>query len=229
MSSSEIDLVERFIAAFNAIDFHLQGELGADSRASFRTLVDSYARRHRWWRDAPALAMLAGLRNILVHDKIEPYQYPCVPTLATVAHIEEIRDRLVHPATAERFERRVQTLAPDDSLADALRAIRQSGYSQFPILEKARFTGLLTENSITHWLAHGCGETCEAPDWKAIKLREVLAHDARRPNWQFVARSTPVEEIAWLFRDNTYLEAVLLSATGAANEPLLGIVTRGDL
>src|SRR6476620_6312771 len=108
MNSPDLDLIERFISAFNAVDFHLQGALHENERVSFRSLVDLYARRHRWWRDAEQLRVFASLRNVIIHDKVEPYEYVCVPTVRTVEDLEGIRDRLIRPERIDpRFSREV--------------------------------------------------------------------------------------------------------------------------
>jgi len=113
MTQHDLDLIERFIGAFNAIDFHLESVLGAEANSSFRSLVDLYAKRHRWWKDAERLRSFASLRNVLVHDKTEPYRYVCVPAEETVTAIEAIRERLINPERAgHRFRRDVTTLAP---------------------------------------------------------------------------------------------------------------------
>jgi predicted transcriptional regulator len=230
MSPHELNLIERFIAAYNALDSFLQSTLGAGSHQSFRSLVDAYAKRHSWWGDAEALRAFANLRNILVHERTTPYEYICAPSLATVERIETIRDRLLHPEKAlPRFERHVQTLRPDEPLNRALKLIRQHSFSQFPVYDGARFCGVLTENSITRWLAVAVQNNGQNLELDAVTVREVLRYGGKRPNFQFVARDTNVEAITFVFHQNTWLEAVLVTEHGHQNERLLGIVTRGDI
>ena len=62
-SPTELDLIERFITAYNAIDNHLQNTLHSGHTSSFRSSVDLYAKRHRGWKDADLLRLVAGLRN----------------------------------------------------------------------------------------------------------------------------------------------------------------------
>ncbi|MBV9467675.1 MAG: hypothetical protein JOZ57_00345, partial [Abitibacteriaceae bacterium] len=120
----DVDLIERFIAAFNAIDQHLQRILGEDGKSSFRNLVDVYAHQHKWWRDGERLRTYTQLRNVLVHEKTAPYTYVCVPTVATVADLEAIRDRFIHPTKViPMFARNVVVIAPQDSLDIALSLI----------------------------------------------------------------------------------------------------------
>ncbi|MDF2439695.1 MAG: hypothetical protein JWN98_679, partial [Abditibacteriota bacterium] len=47
MTPHDLDLIERFIAAYNALDAHLQSTLASSSgHQSFRSLVDHFAKRH---------------------------------------------------------------------------------------------------------------------------------------------------------------------------------------
>jgi predicted transcriptional regulator len=228
MTPQELDSVERFLAAYNALDAYFQSTLGTTSHQSFRSLVDLYAKRNAWWDDAETLRSFANLRNVLVHEHTEPYEYVCVPSPQTVERIEAIRDRLLHPETAlPRFQRAVHTLDAHDTLSEALRLIHQQGYSQFPVYEGERFSGVLTENSITRWLAARMHSN--TPDFGKIALAEVLRFSRKRPNFQFVGREARIEEISFQFHQNTWLEVVLVTQHGHEHEKLLGIVTRGDI
>lgn len=236
-SPAELDLIERFITAYNAIDNHLQNVLHNGHTSSFRSSVDLYAKRHRGWKDADLLRMVAGLRNLLVHERVEPYEYPCVPIEKLVVGLEAARDRLLHPQRViPRFERKVVTIQSADSLAHVLRLIHELKITHFPVYEsygkKARFAGVLTENGITRWLAEHIAKEMSLIDLEQEPVAEVLAREegffAKRHNYEFAARDTRAEELVQRFHDNTYLESVLITASGEPREKLLGIVTRWD-
>ena len=235
MTPHDLDLIERFIGAFNAIDLHLEGVLHVESNSSFRSLVDLYAKRNRWWKHADQLRIFAGLRNVIVHDKIEPYKYVCVPSEDSVVDIEKIRDSLINPERAvAKFRRDVVTITPHDSLAKVLKLIEERQYSRFPVCEQAhgrctKFVGLLTENGITRWLAHHVTNGLSLVELNEVLVAAVLPRQEKRPNYQFAAQDTPVEQIAYLFHENVYLEAVLITEHGGEREKLLGITTRGDV
>jgi len=227
----DLDLIERFISAFNALDLHLQSALNMDSGASFRSMADIFARRHPWFREAEQMRIFASVRNVIVHDKIEPYQYPCVPTPELVAAIEAVLERVAHPHRAiPTFKREVVTVGPDETLSAVLRLIHHLEYSQFPVRDAAsnRFLGLLTENTITRWLARTTATAISLIEFDEVLVRTVLTHCEKRSNYQFLAENSPVEEIVYLFHENIYLEAVLITPHGQEHEPLSGIVTRGD-
>lgn len=238
---AELDLIERLITAYNAIDAHLQNWSRHDGPTSFRSLVDLYARKNRVWKDAELLRTVAGLRNLLIHEKVEPYEYPCVPTLELVEDLEKARDRLLHPARADRFTRQVVTVQSDDSLAHVLKMIHEMKITHFPVYESSReyarrgrhFVGVLTENGITRWLAEHTARNESLIEFRDEPVCEVLAREesakGTRKNYEFAPRHARVEDLVQRFHDNTYLEAVLLTQTGNAKEELMGIVTRWDV
>lgn len=105
-----------------------------------------------------------------------------------------------------------QTLAPDDTIADAAERMRRYGFEGFPVIENGHIVGMLTRRELDRAVHHGldrhpvsrymrAGEVYVTPDDSAETLRKVMTeHD-----WGQIP--------------------VLDSHTGA----LLGIVTRTDL
>lgn len=240
---AELDLIERFLTAYNAIDSHLQHWSNRDSPSSFRSLVDLYAKKNRAWKDAELLRTVAGLRNLLVHEKVDPYKYPCVPTAELVEDLEAARDRLLHPARADRFARKVVTVQANDSLARVLKMIHELKITHFPVYDgdpeysqpqaQRRFVGVLTENGITRWLAEQISHNESLIELRDEPVREVLAREesakGTRKNYEFAPRHARVEDLVQRFHDNTYLEAVLITHSGDDKEDLQGIVTRWDV
>lgn len=233
-STVELDLIERFIVAYNAIDAHLQHFFGNSAPSSFRSLVDLYSKKHRWWKDAELLRTAAGLRNLLIHEKVEKYEYPCVPTEILVSQLETVRDRFLHPQLAiPQFEGEVVTIKTDDSLAKVLKLIHTLQVTHFPVYEysdgREKFAGVLTENGITRWLAERVSTEASLVELNDEPIREVLAREEKRRNYEFAASHFQVEELAHRFHENAYLEAVLITLHGNAEERLLGIITRWDI
>ena len=223
---AELARIERFIAAYNAVDDHIQRELGTEQ--SFRSAVDLWAKRHPWWRDADSLRLFAALRNFLIHEKLRPFDYPAVPGQSAVEEIEAIRDRLLQPKLlGQSFAREVMTLAPDETLQTALAAMHKRGFRRFPIYRDKRCIGLLTERGIARHLAELCarGETFDAQ----VPIERVLPRETKRENFRFADPKMSVAQIAFWFHDQTFLETVLIAGGGSDRGTLRGIVTRGDV
>jgi CBS domain-containing protein len=225
-STEELTRIEQFIAAYNEIDDFLQNATGKPQ--TFRSSVDYFAKRNPWWSDAEMLRVYATLRNFLIHEKTRPFDYPCAPSDSAVRDIAAIRDRLLDPPRLlPVFERAVVTLSPEDCLDVALSEMHIKGHRRFPVYEGGRFLGMLSESGIARWLAEIVAQ--DAPIDLRIPVHKVLPRERQRPSHRFAAGQTPVSEAAYWFRENTFLETLLITSNGQPSAHLRGIVTRGDI
>ncbi len=230
LPKEQLDLIEHFEADYNAVDQYLRKALGTDKQVSFTRLLSEYSRKHPGWRDADMLRTIAEIRNVIVHGKTEAYRYLAVPTPTIGQSLRNCRDRLINPArTIPTFQRKVETVSIDDSMARVLKIIKEREYSQFPVYEGERFRGLLTENGITRWLAHHVTTRLSLVELDEIPVKQVLQNEEKRKNYHFVARDTRVDDVSGLFKSQELLEAVLITASGKESEKLLGIATRWDM
>jgi predicted transcriptional regulator len=230
LSNEQLDLIQRFEADYNAVDHMLRSALGVDKQPSFSYLVTEYSRRHAIWPDAEALRKIAEVRNAIVHGKTEPYDYVAIPTIGIADKLRKSRERLTNPARAiPKFQRVVEMVSTQDTLARVLKVINERDYSQFPVYKGDEFRGLLTENGITRWLAHHVVDTLSLVELDDIYIEDVLRSEEERKNHQFVPRSMLVDDVSASFASEASLEAVLITSNGKHTEKLLGIVTRWDI
>ena len=223
--------IDRFVSAFNVIEQCLREILNRDKQTSFAKLVNEFTQTGRLSNgDAAALKSVSQLRNFLVHEMVEPSRYPAVPTTVTVERIEALRDRILHPEfVIPKFKKAVETILVHDSLSAVLKQIAQRDYSQFPVYDGPTFKGLLTENGITRWLAIHVSTELSLIELEDVSVRDVLKEEAKRPDCQFVSRTTTTEQVKASFAQQELLEALLITNTGHRREELLGIVTRWDV
>ena len=95
-----VDLVQRFESVFNRIESLLREKLGRDKIPPppfAQTVKDYQDSKRSFYEDAEYLKRIANIRNELVHDKKEPYNYFAIPTVRTVERMEEILARLERP------------------------------------------------------------------------------------------------------------------------------------
>lgn len=227
----EEDRVAKFLAAFNAIEQFLRKNTDGDthSGSGLMAWAKAYRRKHGWF-ETDELAAIADLRNVLVHKPVTPGGYFSVPTDEVVARIGAIRDRLTQPERVEKtFLREVVTVSKTDTLADVLGLVWRRSYSQFPVLEARRVTGLLTENGITRYLARYATETLSLIELAETTVEQVVQQEEARVNFLIVARAALRDQVRFEFAGRPHLEAVLITQNGIAGESLLGIVTRWDI
>jgi predicted transcriptional regulator len=225
-----MDATQQFEADFNSIEHLLRMALQIETFMPFTQLVRKYAEEHPRWKDADFLRRIARIRNVIIHEKREPYCHAVIPTPAIAEELRRCKERLLNPARAlPTFERTVETINLDDSLTQVLSLVHQRDYSQFPVYEEGRFKGLLTENGVTRWLAMCAAKSRFAVQLDGIAVSHVLNIDAQRENFQVVSSDTPVDDVATQFAKFPLLEAVLVTANGKDTEELLGIATRWDV
>jgi predicted transcriptional regulator len=230
LSTEQFDLLQRFEADFNAIQHFLHVALGIEEHETFTQLVLNYAKNHAGWGDAEFLRRIAKIRNVIVHDKTEPFHYPVVPTPSINEQLRKCKERLINPARAlPTFQRTVETISINDTLTKVLKTINHRDYSQFPVYEDKRFLGMLTENGVTRWLARHVVRTLSLVELDEIFVSHVLQSEEARKNHQFVPGDMRVDEVSALFAKQALLEAVLVTASGKQTEDLLGMATRWDI
>lgn len=232
LTAEQLELIDRFLGAFNTIEGRLRHELHEPSETPFTRLIDLYGDRQPVWREGSGypLRIYADLRNALVHTRRENRHYLSVPLPYVVERIEQIRDNLHRPEKViPAFQRRVITLYMQDPLSEALREINEHEYSQFPIYDEKSFCGLLTENGITRWLASHVANNLTLVDFDATTIGTVLLREETRSNYKFVARNRTVLDAVSMFSRQTLLEAVLITEDGKRDQELLGIITRWDV
>ncbi len=224
VSREELERIERFIAAFNALEDWFRSQ--PDAPPTFRSSVDWWAARHPFWRDAETLRLFASLRNFLVHEKTRPFDYPCVPSQSAVEEIEDVRQRLFHPALiGEQFRREVVILRPSDTLETALATMKSRDIARFPVFENDRFVGVLGERDIARFLSECvAAKRVFAPQ---TPVSQALPGKIKRQTFAFAPPEMSVSEAAFWFGENTFLEAILIAPREGARPT--GIVTRGDV
>jgi predicted transcriptional regulator len=233
LPATERDRVERFLAAFNAVDRLLRERTGVqDHGVPFRSVLRRYARDHRGQKMADRLDDYAELRNVLVHETIVPNGWLAVPTEDVVRRIEGFRDALDGGRRADQaFRREVATVALSLPLRDALAQAHATGFSQFPVVDGGAVAGLLTDRGIARWLAataaHAGASVGDALEGATVA--DVLRADADRATWALAARDEPAERVLARFIDAPELEAVLITQHGEADQGLLGIATHQDV
>lgn len=170
------------------------------------------------------LKTFGDLRNLLSHNNDVNI---AVPSKQTIERIQYIWQNIAHPVTAmEIAHKHVVTFQEQDGLLDVLKIIDEERYTYFPIFDGQTFSGLLTDNGITYWVArHRKRETISLED---VKIRDVLMEDEKKKNYRFVSRKESIFEVDDYFSD-PLMEALFVTENGKESESLLGIITGWDI
>ena len=122
-----------------------------------------------------------------------------------------LRDVLTYRRTHSRTMPLVVSVAPTDSIADAVELLRRYGISQTPVMDGDRMVGSLTENLLLRHLASG------------ERLSAMVVGDLQGPPFAQLEADALAQEAYTLFSSGQSAVAVMNSGT------LEGIVTKSDL
>ncbi len=223
-------LFDRFQVAFNQIDAAMRKATGRNRDDGFATVLRDFEKKGSLGSDGDFLRSVAELRNILIHNKTLLHCEMAVPAEPVVQRLERLNEMIQRPPRIyPMFQKNVECIDPEDSLAHVMRLVVEMKFSQFPVIEGGCFVGLLTENGITRWLAQKIVDTLSLVDFEDAKVRDLVSLEEHRTNTLFVSKDTTLAEAREKFRDNRFLEAVLITQSGRNSEKLLGLMTRWDL
>ncbi|MEN2466103.1 CBS domain-containing protein [Ornithinibacillus sp. FSL M8-0202] len=220
---------DRFITSFNRIDKALDSELDSHKGIGFSKAVRMLTKYNaviRRYKDD--LLEFAELRNAIVHNRVDAVQVIAEPHDSIVEQIERIEAEITKPKLViPQFKKEVHTFDKEDSLSSLLQAVKEKGYSKFPIYDGANFIGLVTENGITKWLA----ENNETPITE-VAIEQIMPYQ-KDNNHEFIAKHATIYEAIELFKDNmekgNRVDALLITENGERSEKLIGIITAWDM
>jgi len=224
-------LSERFEVAYNQVHEALRAIVQINDER-FVVLVKVGAKKHQiietFKKD---LEQYARLRNAIVHEKMEVGFYIAEPNAKVVNHIEKIAIVLSRPNYALSIaSKNVVFFDVQDSILKVTDAIKEYGYSKFPIYKNKKCIGLLTAGSIVKWMAeHMESGQVNLSD---IHISDFIEYEKDRPI-EIVDKSINIFEVETIFekahKKKLKIEGVVITENGNIDEAPLGIITAWDL
>lgn len=224
-------LSERFEVAFNQVHDALRDIVQINDER-FVVLVKVGAKKYQvietFKKD---LEQYARLRNAIVHEKMEVGFYIAEPNAKVVHHIEKIANILSRPNYALTIAtKNVVFFDENDSILKVTAAIKQYGYSKFPIYKNQKCIGLLTAGSIMKWMAqHMESGIVNLAD---VRIADIMKVEQKQ-SIEFISKEFNLFQVENIFekahKKKNKLEAVVITENGNAGEKPLGIITPWDL
>ena len=172
---------QEFLNVFNSIEKKLREDIGASNGVNFYTLLKENSKKNKLIKQYRSeLETMGDLRNIIVHGNIEsPY---AIATEGTIERINFIQKQLVNPTKIlDVFSKDVTGVKEEESLSNVLSIVNKNKYSQFPVIGKDGFNGLITENGITNWLARNVEE--DIVSIKATTVKDILEDEEENESY----------------------------------------------
>ncbi|MCG8602944.1 MAG: CBS domain-containing protein [Verrucomicrobiales bacterium] len=208
----------------------MRKQTGSGRGKTFTDSLKAYESSHRFGEAGDFLRMVAGLRNVIIHEKVKPHLQLAIPTETVVTRLELLAEEITNPPRVfPVFQTKVERIQMKDSLREVLALVEKRDYSQFPVYREDRFQGLLTENGITRWLASQVTNTLSLVDFEEATIQQIIKQDDNRRNYRFVDRDCTISRAEQIFRDHELLEAIFITQNSKKSESLLGIITRWDI
>ncbi|WHY84146.1 CBS domain-containing protein [Neobacillus novalis] len=224
-------LSERFEVAYNQVHDALR-DIVQINDDRFVVLVKLGAKKYQiietYKKD---LEQYARLRNAIVHEKMEVGFYIAEPNAKVVSHIEKIANVFSRPNYALSIAtKHVVYFDYHDSILKVTAAIKEHGYSKFPIYKNKKCVGLLTAGSIVKWMAQNM-------ESGLVNLSDIHVWDIMNYQKELMIEIVPKEinifEVENIFekahKKKRKLEGVIITENGNTDEAPLGIITAWDL
>lgn len=214
---------EQALRLFEEWLFEQARDLGFKHHASgMNTYVEYIARRGRLSKQQSARAeRYVDIRNCLAHRS---------GLLMGAGLARELIDFLMTlfrstALTAEQIMSRTpETVTAQDPLRDARDKLLRRGISQLPVLDGDRVVALLTERDIVALQARIARQETGRDE---LLVKDAMNAD-HKERLRFLPPQAPYDEVMTHLQ-SAPLQALLVTAGGQAEGPLLGIITVSDL
>lgn len=223
---------DEFLATYRKLENYMREAQDAGPTTSFSALLKSSqnrpVKRYRY-----QLQRYGDLRNAIVHHEHEDDHPIADPREDVIKDFRRIVDNVTQPLGITPYLTDVHTASAEDDIGHVVEKMEEGDFSQMPIRDDNRVTGVLTANTVARWVGaelHKDGQGLLVTD---TLVKHVLPHSEREDNYEFLNRSANVYEAYELFQADANPrqppDAVLITHNGKPDESLLGIITPFDL
>lgn len=222
---------ERFIVAYNKIDYTLRTVYGFKRNISFADLVrkavtmNSVVRKYE-----EELIDYGRLRNSIVH-RTNPNYVIAEPHEDVVEEFEKIAKLISTPPTAiERVGKsKVLTQRADASIKETIELIYKSGFSNIPVYEGNNLIGVATGHRIIDMIGKIASEGKNVDEFlENNSIKDILLNDDAR-YYKVADRTITIEEALNMFYIDRKLSVILITEKGTYDELPLGIISAADI
>lgn len=223
---------ERFIIAYNEIDYSLRTIYGFKRSLTFSDLIrkavtlNSVVRKYE-----EDLIDYARLRNSIVH-RSNPNYIIAEPHDDVVKDMEKIAKLICTPPTAIQIigTKDVMCENSNTKIIEVLKKLSETGYLNLPIYEGNRLLGVSTGRDIVRAMGEKIKLGVDIDDYiKNTPIKDTLPDFADGKYFKVADKDLSVEKALNLFYVERKLGIILLTENGSYNERPIGIITSADL
>lgn len=224
---------QRFISAYNTIDYALRAQYGFKQGMSFSEVIrktvslDSVVRKYE-----DALVDYGRLRNAIIHRSNEEYVI-AEPHLDVVEDFERIAHLITTPPKVIDVVCKgpVTSVQGDLKVKDVIQIISQTGFSNIPVSLNNEIIGVANGQRIINHLGKAVAKGENLEDYAAKKeIADLVRNENIASPYYVVADvNLTIEQALNLFYTNRKLLVILITKSGNFQEMPIGIVTVADI
>ncbi len=222
---------KRFIEAYNKIDHSLRVQYNLKRGQTFSDCIRRCASLNSIVRKfEDTLIDYGRLRNAIIH-RSDDYII-AEPHTIVVEHIEKIAELISTPPLAINSVCRkdVLTVQSNVDIKSVIKLMAESGYSNIPVYKDLSLIGLANGQKIMDVLGKQLIKGINLEEFISSTMIGDVIPTMVSSNFYAVANAKlTIEESLNMFYTNRKLLAILLTKTGNFMEPVLGIITVGDI
>lgn len=223
---------ERFIIAYNSIDYSLRSIYGFKRSISYADLIrksvslNSVVRKYE-----EELIDYGRLRNSIVH-KTNPNFVIAEPHDEVVEEFEKIAKLIATPPTAYNkiCNKEVVVCENTCSLKEILQIMSRTGYHNIPVYEGVSLQGVAVGPKILKKLGESLIDGVDATEYLTnTNVTDVLAKGEENAYFMVADKNITIEKALNHFYFNRKLSSIIITEKGTYNEKPIGIITSADI
>lgn len=223
---------ERFIVAYNSIDYSLRSIYGFKRSISYADLIrksvslNSVVRKYE-----EELIDYGRLRNSIVH-KTNPNYVIAEPHDEVVEEFEKISKLIATPPTAfdKICHKEVIVCENTVTLKEILKIMARTGYHNIPVYEGSTLLGVALGPKILQKLGECLINGADATEYLTnTNLTDVLESGEENPHFIVTDVNLTIEKALNHFYINRKLSSIIITEKGSYHEKPIGIITTADI
>jgi len=223
---------ERFIIAYNMIDYSLRTIYGFKRSISFADLIrkavpmNSVVRKYE-----DELIDYGRLRNSIVH-KTNPNYVIAEPHDEVVDEFEKIAKLIATPPTAydKICNKEVVVCDSDVTVKEILQIMSRTGYHNIPVYTGETLQGVVVGPKILQALGESLIKGEDATTYLSqTKALDIITKDDETKYFRVADKNMTIEKALNYFYINRKLALILITENGTMNEKPIGIITTADI
>ena len=229
------ELTNRFINVYNELSEYMEDQLHLKDYRSHVQMLNIMSKKSQIIKNHyDELRTFANLRNVIIHDSTSKFNPIAEPHREVVERYEYILSRLTNPTTAYDIATKSDDLVfahKNMRLIDCIKIMHDKNYSYMPVMEKQKFIGVLSGDSIFTYMRKNHIITIYE-DFQVGDLGDsITEHMDER--YSFVGKDELVDDVIYMYnndiKDGRRLGAVFVTNTGNVDEKIIGMISAWDL